>query len=313
MKNTMFQKDIISVDDLSVKEIGLIFTKTKEMRKMVQTESGDQRLRGKMMAATFFEPSTRTYSSFIVAMQRLGGGIVPLNGMQSTSVVKGESFEHSVRVFSQYVDCLVIRHPEVGKPKLAADTVDIPVINAGDGVGEHPTQALFDSLTMLQSFPKVKSLTISLIGDLKNGRTVHSLAKLLPRLGKKIKFNFVSPKILAMPEDIKDKVKELKTEYQELDKVSEIIAESDVLYVTRVQKERFSNLGLYEKLKSFYMISRDTVKTSKKNLIIMHPLPIGGGEIASDLDDDPRSLYLNKELTNGLYLRMALLDLILLK
>ncbi len=309
MKNLLFQKDIVSVDDLGKKEVDLIFKKTAEMEKLVLKKGGDQRLKGKIMAATFFEPSTRTFSSFITAMQRLGGGIIPLNGMQSTSVAKGESFEHSVRVFSQYVDCLVIRHSEVGKPKLAADIIDIPVINAGDGTGEHPTQALFDCYTILESFPHQTNLTVSLVGDLKNGRTVHSIAKLLPRLNKKIKFNFVSPKILSMPDDIKRN----SGEYNETEKITDVVSVTDVFYITRVQKERFTDLSQYEKLKSYYMVDKNILKKAKPKYILMHPLPIAADEIKSELDNDKHSLYLNRELKNGLYLRMALLDLILLK
>jgi len=265
------------------------------MEELVKKKGGDRRLKGKIMAALFFEPSTRTFSSFITAMQRLSGGIIPLSGMQNTSIAKGESFEHTIRVFACYADCLVIRHYQQGIVQLASTYSSVPVINAGDGVGEHPTQALFDVYTILEHFLKLDDLNIALVGDLKFGRTVHSLAKLLSMINPSVKLYLVSPEALKMPLEIKEK----------------IIPQIDVLYVTRVQKERFSNLSDYERWKSFYVINQDVLKKAKKNMILMHPLPIAAGEIDRSLDSDPRALYLRRQLLNGLYLRMALLDLVL--
>jgi len=311
MKNTLFGKDLITVESLSREDIRLVFDKTKEMEELVKEKGGDERLKGKIMAALFFEPSTRTFSSFITAMQRLGGGIIPLNGMQNTSVEKGESFEHAIQVFSRYADCLVVRHPEVGKPKVASKYSTVPVVNAGDGINEHPTQGIFDTYTINQHFQSLESLVVTMVGDLKNGRTVHSLSQVLAKMGRNIYFNFVSPALLKMPLDIKNKIKALGVQYQETEDLKSMIFESDVIYMTRVQKERFADQAEYEKLKSYYILSKSMVGNAKKEMVIMHPLPIAAGEINNDLDNNPHSLYLNTELSNGLYLRMALLDLIL--
>lgn len=313
MKNSLFRKDLVTVESLTREEIKLLFDKTKEMEKLVKEKGGDDRLKGKIMAALFFEPSTRTFSSFITAMQRLDGGIIPLNGMQNTSVGKGESFAHTVQVFSRYADCLVIRHPEPGKPALAADLVNIPVINAGDGINEHPTQALFDTYTISNHFGGMDGLQIALVGDLKNGRTVHSLSQVLAQMENNIFFHFVSPPVLQMPDEIKKRIKSSGVKFIETDNLNSVIPEDDVIYMTRVQKERFTDLAEYERLKSFYILSKSMIGSAKKKMIIMHPLPIAAGEINNDLDKDPHSLYLKEELSNGLYLRMALLDLILRK
>lgn len=311
MKNNWYKKSLVSVDPLKLEDIELLFDKTKEMEKLVKQKGGDDRLKGKIMAALFFEPSTRTFSSFITAIQRLGGGIIPLNGMQNTSVAKGESFHHTVQVFSRYADCLVIRHPEVGMPKLACGYASMPIINAGDGIGEHPTQALFDTYTIREHFGSLNNLVLTMVGDLKFGRTVHSLTKLLAKLDQSVRFNFVSPKLLAMPQEIIKAVETQGTSYSETEKLDKVIGETDVLYVTRVQKERFTDLGEYERLKSFYMVNKKMLEGVKSKMIVMHPLPIATGEINNDLDDDSRSVYLTEQLSNGLYLRMALLDLIL--
>lgn len=313
MKNPLFGKSLISVDDISATSLFLIFERAKIMRTLVTNQGGDDRLKGKILAALFFEPSTRTFSSFITAMQRLGGGIIPNNGMKNTSIEKGESFEHTIRVFSTYADCLVVRHPLVGKPKQASEVSSVPVINAGDGIGEHPSQAIYDVFTILERFPAKKDLVVSLIGDLKNGRTVHSLTKTLLKLPIKIKFNFISPQILVMHEAIKKEVSKKGASFIQTDDLYSHVKESNVLYVTRVQKERFTDLKEYDRVKDFYKVNEETIKNAKKNMIIMHPLPIAVGEIDRQLDDNPHSLYLKDQLKNGLFVRMALLDLILRK
>ncbi|MBI4991098.1 aspartate carbamoyltransferase [Candidatus Gottesmanbacteria bacterium] len=311
MKNSLFRKDIVTVESLTTEDVELIFEKTREMERLVKEKGGDDRLKGKIMAALFYEPSTRTFSSFIAAMQKLGGGIIPLNGMKNTSVEKGESFKHTIQVFSRYADCLVVRHPEPGMPAMAAGYVDMPVINAGDGINEHPTQALFDTYTIHKHFAGLDNLKVALVGDLKNGRTVHSLSQVLAKMGKNLFFHFVSPAVLKMPEEIKKIIKSSGTNFSETDNLSSVISESDVIYMTRVQKERFTDITEYERLKSFYMLEKKMLNNAKKRVIIMHPLPIAAGEISNDLDTDLRSVYLKEQLSNGLYLRMALLDLIL--
>lgn len=313
MKNNFYNRDIVSVDDFCEEDLELLFEKTDEMKKLVENKGGDDRLKGKMMAALFFEPSTRTFSSFISSAQRLGAGIIPLNGMQNTSVAKGESFEHTVQVFSRYSDCLIIRHPEVGLPAHATKYASVPVINAGDGIGEHPTQALFDVYTILEKYKKLDGLTITLVGDLKFGRTVHSLSKLITKLSSSVKLNLVSPQKLSMPADVLKVLKSTLKAVNETESLKDEVGSSDVLYVTRVQKERFSDLIEYERLKSFYIVDKNLLQKAKNDMLIMHPLPIAAGEINNDVDSDSRSVYLNKQLSNGLYLRMALLDLVLNK
>lgn len=309
----LYQQSLVSIDSLTAYKCQLIFNKAREMESLVNKKGGVERLKGKIMALLFFEPSTRTFSSFLTAMQRLGGGIIPLNGMQNTSIEKGESFEHTIRVFSTYADIIVIRHPEKGLPQQASQIAQVPVINAGDGVGEHPTQALLDVYTIFNRFGQNKKLNITMIGDLRNGRTVHSLAKLLSKFELTEKINLISPQILKMPPDVLSVLKKGAIDYEETEDLREVIDQSDVLYVTRVQKERFNDIKEYEKYKSFYRVNRKLLEHSKKELIIMHPLPIAAGEIAAEMDDDRKSLYLNTQLKNGLYIRMALLDLILRK
>lgn len=309
----LYQQNLVSIDSLTVYKCQLIFARAREMEKLVHEKGGDDRLKGKIAALLFFEPSTRTFSSFATAMQRLGGGMIPLNGMQNTSIEKGESFEHTVRVFSNYADILIVRHPEIGLPQQAATIAKVPVINAGDGIGEHPTQALYDVFTIFNQFGQNKKITVTMIGDLKNGRTVHSLSKLLSKFELVEKINLVSPEMLKMPPDILSFIKKGAVDFEETEDIKGVIETTDVLYVTRVQKERFTDLGQYEKYKSFYRVNRKLLETAKQSLIVMHPLPIAAGEIAAEMDDDSRSLYLNKQLTNGLYIRMAILDLILRK
>lgn len=309
----MYNQDLITVKNLTTDIVDKIFARTWEMAKLVNVKGGDDRLKGKIMAALFYESSTRTFSSFITAMQRLGGGIIPLNGMQNTSVSKGESFSHTVKVFSIYADCLVIRHSEPGKPEQAALYSDKPVINAGDGANEHPSQALFDIYTIKERFSCLDNLTVTMVGDLKYGRTVHSLSLLLSILNKSIQFNFISPELLKMPRDIVTNISNNGNRVAEDSNLESVISSSDVIYMTRVQKERFTDLNEYEKLKSYFILDSTLMKKAKKEMIVMHPLPIAAGEISFEIDDDKRAYYLNQELKNGLYLRMALLDLILRK
>jgi len=311
MKNFLFGKDIVSIDSLSKEHVELIFEKTREMAELVKKKDGDRRLEGKIITTAFFEPSTRTYSSFVAAAQRLGAGIIPLNGMTNTSVAKGESFEHTIKVLSRYSNCLVVRHPEPGKPAEAAGFVDIPVINAGDGINEHPTQGLFDTYTIRQYFGKIDGLTVVMVGDLKNGRTVHSLTKTLVKMGK-LTLIYVAPGVLRMPNDVRNTVVEMGGRFDEVENLASVISLADVVYMTRVQKERFLDHTEYERLKDYYVLDKSLLHKVKKNALIMHPLPIAG-EITSEVDSDSRAIYLTQELSNGLYLRMALLDLLLLQ
>ena len=264
-------------------------------------------LKGKILTNLFYEPSTRTSSSFTSAMERLGGSVIPINEVRYSSVSKGESLPDTIRTLECYADVIVLRHPEMGSAALAAQYARKPVINAGDGAGEHPPQALLDLFTISEELKRLDGLTITMVGDLKYGRTVHSLARLLTLFD--VKINYVSPEILRMPAEIMAEVADSDTpqaEYRDLDPV---LAESDVIYVTRVQKERFENPEEYEQVKGAYVINREIMNKAKEEMIVMHPLP-RVTEISMDVDDDPRAAYF-RQMEYGLYTRMALLAMVL--
>lgn len=311
MNNNFYGKDILSIADFNRDDILFLFHKAGEMQNLVEKQGGDDRLHGKIMTALFYEPSSRTFGSFVASMQRLGGGIIPLQGVAYSSVSKGETLPDTVRTFESFSDIIVIRHPEKGAAKIAADYCSKPVINAGDGIGEHPTQAFLDAFTIFQHFPSIQNLTVGMVGDLTNGRTVHSLSQLLLLLGVK-NFILVSPEELRMPAELVVKIKKVGGKVEESGSLIENISNMDVIYDTRVQKERFTNLQDYEKLKFAYIIDKKMMAKTKKSAVLMHPLP-RVGEITVDVDDDPRALYLREQMPNGMYIRMALLDLILNK
>ncbi|MBN1535516.1 MAG: aspartate carbamoyltransferase [Anaerolineales bacterium] len=302
-----YGKDILSVNQFSRHDIEYIFGVAKEMREMVTRIGTFDLLKGKILANLFYEPSTRTSSSFTSAMERLGGSVIPINEVRYSSVSKGESLPDTVRTLECYADVIVIRHPEMGSAALAAKYASKPIINAGDGVGEHPTQALLDLFTIVSELGKVDELTITMLGDLKYGRTVHSLSRLLTLF--KVKLNYVSPEILRMPPEIITELKSkgmVQAEYNTLDPV---ISKTDVLYVTRVQKERFENQDDYESVKGTFVITPEVMDQAKDKMIVMHPLP-RVGEIAMEVDDDPRAAYF-RQMESGLYVRMALLAMVL--
>lgn len=311
MKNTLHGQDILSAGQFDRKSLNLIFSTADKMKRLVKSKGGNDLLKGKIMTALFYEPSSRTFGSFVASMQRLGGGFIPLQGVTYSSVSKGESLPDTVRTFASYSDIIVIRHPEVGAAQMAADFTKVPVINGGDGVGEHPTQALLDLYTISSHFKKLTGITITMVGDLLNGRTIHSLSKLLS-LYAPITLNYVSPHIIKLPKELINIHKERKITVHEYEKLDELLPSTDVLYVTRVQKERFTNLKTYEKLKHFYVITPKVIKRLKKTAILMHPLP-RVGEITGEVDLDPRAVYFREQMANGMYVRMALLSLILKK
>jgi aspartate carbamoyltransferase len=302
-----YGKDILSVKQFTRSDLEYIFNVAHEMRVMVERVGTFDLLKGKILANLFYEPSTRTSSSFTSAMERLGGSVIPINEVRYSSVAKGESLPDTVRTLDCYADVIVLRHPEVGASALAAKYARKPIINAGDGVGEHPTQALLDLFTIVEELGQVDGLTVTMLGDLKYGRTVHSLARLLSLYD--VRINYVSPEILRMPEEIIAELNEKnipQAEYTELDPV---LPETDVLYVTRVQKERFTDLNEYEKVKDAYVITTETMKRAKDRMIVMHPLP-RITEISMEVDDDPRAAYF-RQMEYGLYVRMALLAMVL--
>ena len=299
--------DILSVKQFDRESLGYIFEVAHEMEEMVRRVGTFDLLKGKILASVFYEPSTRTSSSFTAAMERLGGSVIPINEVRYSSVSKGESLPDTIRTLECYADVIVLRHSEVGSAALAARYASKPIINAGDGVGEHPTQALLDLFTILEEMKQVDGLTVTLLGDLKNGRTVHSLARLLSLF--KVKINYVSPEILRMPAEVLAEVTEKGIPQREVTSLEEVLPETDVLYVTRVQKERFENPDDYEAVRGSYVIEPDLMKRAKDDMIVMHPLP-RVGEIDMSFDADPRAAYF-RQMEYGLYVRMALLALVL--
>ncbi len=309
VKNPFFGQDILSSEQFTKENLKIVVDVAREMKSLVKKEGATDILKGKVMTALFYEPSSRTFASFITSIQRLGGGFIPLQGVVYSSVSKGETLSDTVRTFSCYSDLIVMRHPEVGSAKIAAAASPVPLINAGDGVGEHPTQSLLDYFTIEERCGHVDQLTVTMVGDLLNGRTIHSLIKLLS-LYRGVTINLVSPKILRLPESIAALVKKRGVKVREYEKLDGVLRSSDVLYVTRIQKERFSDLNLYEQLKHYYIITPQVLKLAKKSMIVMHPLP-RVGEITEDVDRDPRAVYIKDQMSNGMYVRMALLRLVL--
>lgn len=302
-----YGKSILSVKQFDREDLTYIFEVAHEMRTMVERVGAFDLLKGKILANLFYEPSTRTASSFTAAMERLGGSVIPINEVKYSSVAKGESLPDTVRSLECYADVLVLRHPEVGASALAAEYARKPIINAGDGIGEHPTQALLDLFTIIEERGNPDGLTVTMLGDLKYGRTVHSLSRLLSLYD--IKLNFVAPQILAMPEEILAELEGKGIQFEAFTSLDEPLPETDVLYVTRVQKERFDDPEDYERVKGTYIIIPETLEEAKDDMIIMHPLP-RVGEISMTLDDDPRAAYF-RQMEYGMYVRMALLAMVL--
>jgi len=303
-----YGKDILSVRQFSRADLEYIFRVAHEMRNMVERVGTFDLLKGKILANLFYEPSTRTSSSFMAAMQRLGGAVIPISEVKFSSVAKGESLPDTVRTLGCYADVIVIRHPEVGSAALAAKHAKKPVINAGDGVGEHPTQALLDTFTIREELGSLDNLTVTMLGDLKYGRTVHSLARILTRFDG-TRLNYVSPDILRMPKDVMDEVAAKDVPQAEFSRLEDALPQTDVLYVTRVQKERFEDQSVYEKVKGAFIVNPEVMKPAKQRMIVMHPLP-RVTEISQDFDDDPRAAYF-RQMEYGLYVRMALLAMVL--
>lgn len=301
-------KDILDGAQFSREEIDLIMEVAKDFKKkLAEKPGGLDLLRGYVMAALFFEPSTRTRLSFETAMHRLGGSVIGFSSAESTSISKGETLEDTIRTVDQYVDLFAMRHPAIGSAKRAAEVATHPVLNGGDGAGQHPTQALLDLFTILQEMNQIDGLTVTMVGDLKYGRTVHSLARLLSLYN--VRINYVSPDILRMPEEIIAELDAANIPQAAYDSLDPILGESDVLYVTRVQKERFENLEEYEKVKDAFIITPETMTRAKEEMIVMHPLP-RVGEISMEVDDDPRAAYF-RQMEYGLFVRMALLAMVL--
>lgn len=302
-----YGQDVLSVRQFGRDDLEYIFGVAHEMREMVARIGTFDLLKGKILANLFYEPSTRTSSSFTSAMERLGGSVIPINEVRYSSVAKGESLPDTVRTLECYADVIVIRHPEVGSAALAARYARKPVINAGDGVGEHPTQALLDLFTIREEHGSPEGLTVTMLGDLCYGRTVHSLARLLANFG--VTLHYVSPAILAMPDDVMAEVDAKGISQHQHGDLLDVLADTDVLYVTRVQRERFHDDEVYESVKDSYTITPELMKAAKDDMIVMHPLP-RVGEIDPSFDTDPRAAYF-RQVEYGMYVRMALLAMVL--
>ncbi len=296
-------KHLIDIKELSVDEIQELIEVAKDI--IANKEKYSHKCDGKQLATLFFEPSTRTRLSFESAMLGLGGNVLGFSEASSSSVSKGETVADTIRVVGCYADIIAMRHPKEGAPLVASQKSVVPIINAGDGGHNHPTQTLTDLLTIHCEKGRLENLTIGLCGDLKFGRTVHSLITAMSRY-KNIKFVLISPKELVIPEYIKKEVLERNhIEYCETNDIEEYMGELDVLYMTRVQKERFFNEDDYVRLKDYYILNKEKLEKAKDDLVILHPLP-RVNEIATDIDDDKRACYF-KQAEYGKYIRMALI------
>ena len=296
-------KNLIDIKDLSVEEIDELIAKAKDI--MSHPENYWDKCKHKKLATLFFEPSTRTRLSFESAMMELGGNVIGFSSGSSSSTSKGESVSDTIRVVGCYSDIIAMRHPKEGAPLVASLKSTVPIINAGDGGHNHPTQTLTDLLTISCETVERCVLTIGLCGDLKFGRTIHSLITAMSRY-KNVKFVLISLKELGIPEYIKEEVLEKNNiEYIETDDIEEYMDKLDILYMTRVQKERFFNEEEYLRLKDHYILTKNKLEKAKKDLCIMHPLP-RVNEISTEVDDDPRACYF-KQAMYGKYIRMALI------
>ena len=296
-------KYLIDPMDLSVEEIDELIDIANDIIKD-RTRYQDV-CRHKILATLFFEPSTRTRLSFESAMLSLGGNVLGFSSASNTSASKGESVSDTISVVSSYCDIIAMRHPKEGAPLVATRKSTVPLINAGDGGHNHPTQTLTDLLTIYREKGRLDNLTIGFCGDLKFGRTVHSLTKAMSRY-KNIKFVFIAPSELKIPEYLKHDLLDAKNlDYKEVETIEEVIEDLDILYMTRVQKERFFNEQDYIRLKDTYILDLKKLEKSKSDLIVMHPLP-RVNEIAIEVDDDPRAKYFD-QVQNGRFMRMALI------
>lgn len=301
------KKDIISIRDFSKKDIEDILKLAEKMEPIARSTETCNALEGKILGTLFYEPSTRTRLSFEAAMQRLGGGVIGFAESGVSSATKGENLNDTVRIVSEYTDALVIRHNMEGTARFVAELVDVPVINAGDGAGQHPTQTLLDLYTMQRILGKIDELHVAMVGDLKYGRTVHSLAYALAKFD--VKMSFVAPKELQMPHEILHDLSNSGIKVNETDDIHEVLDYADVLYVTRIQKERFPDPQEYSKIKGAYLINSKLLEGSQA--IVMHPLP-RVDEISHDVDNTPYGKYFQQAFY-GVPVRMAILKLLIQK
>ncbi|MGB8285721.1 MAG: aspartate carbamoyltransferase [Candidatus Aquirickettsiella gammari] len=302
MSNIFFDKDIISIRDLSLTEINLILKLAKKFKK----KPPKKYLLNKIIAHCFFEPSTRTRLSFETATLRLGGQVIGFSNSENISTKKGEDLSDTIRTISYYADLIIIRHPREGAARLAAEVSDKPIINAGDGANQHPTQALADLFTIQEAQGNLEGLSIALVGDLKYGRVIHSLLQICALFNMRL--FLLAPSLLALPEALCDELKHQGIRFSFHSNLDEIISRVDILYMTRLQRERFTE-SEHELFESQYVLTPDKLKKAKTNLKILHPLP-RAGEIDKLIDKLPYAFYFN-QVANAIYIRQAILALLL--
>lgn len=305
MTNSLYRKHIISISELTRDELELIVNTAGQLKATPQPEL----IRNKVIASCFFEPSTRTRLSFETAIQRIGGNVIGFDNSGNTSLAKkGETLADSVQIISSYVDAFVMRHPQEGAARLASEFSNgVPVINAGDGANQHPTQTLLDLFTITETQGRLDGINIAFVGDLKYGRTVHSLTQALAKFNNN-RFFFIAPDALAMPDYILEELEEAGHEYSLHTDIESVIPQVDILYMTRVQKERFDE-SEYAHIRSAYILSAAQLQDAKENMKVLHPLP-RVDEITTDVDQTPHA-YFFQQAENGVYAREALLALVL--
>lgn len=296
-------KSLISIHDFTKEEILHILDVAKEFEK----DKSQNILQGKVVASLFFEPSTRTRLSFETAANRLGARVIGFSDAGNTSVSKGETLKDTIKMVSNYVDLIVMRHPLEGSSRYASEVASVPVVNAGDGANQHPSQTLLDLYTIMQTQGRIDNISINMVGDLKYGRTVHSLLQALSHFSPE--FTFTAPEELGMPQEYKEFLREKYIPYTETTDLNGSINNVDILYMTRVQQERFSDPMEYEKVKNVYRLTADMLTGARQNMKILHPLP-RVNEIAQDVDDTPYAYYF-KQAGNGMYVRMAIIAYLL--
>jgi aspartate carbamoyltransferase catalytic subunit len=301
--SSLYYKDIISINDLNKKEILSVLDQAKKLKQTPQSRLLEQYILG----SCFFEPSTRTRLSFETAMERLGGRVIGFADANVTSTKKKETLYDSIKIIGQYADVIAMRHPLDGSARRAAEATDIPIINGGDGTNQHPTQTLLDLFTILECQQTIDGLSIAMIGDLKYGRTVHSLAQALKLWN--VQLSFVAPPALAMPEKIIDELRDAQIPVSQYETIEECINQVDILYMTRIQEERFPDKMDYEKIKNIYTLTTSMLQSVRPNLRILHPLP-RVNEIHPRVDATAHAYYF-EQAKNGLYIRQALLALVL--
>jgi len=299
-------KDVLRADQFSPEEIDLIMKTARAYAAALERGEPIEEMAGKILSTLFYEPSTRTRLSFEAAMERLGGRVVSVAEAKSSSAAKGESLHDTIKTVEGYADVIVLRHPQIGSAEEAARATERPVINAGDGAGQHPTQSLLDLYTILEEQGRVDGLTIALVGDLKHGRTVHSLADLFANYD--VSFRFVAPDALRMPAEIVERMRGEGISVEETPDLAATIPAADVVYMTRIQRERFDDPAEYDRLKDAFVLTRAGLAEAKETVTIMHPLP-RVNEIATDVDGLPGAAYF-RQAANGVPVRMALLKLV---